>query len=118
MRASKLRCPHVFSLFYCYGSTASSHHQHTAAAAYRFVIKIHPYHSIGSQHTRLFLHLAKSSILCLAEHLLVRTAAPAHYIADAGKEITKNIGTDNSLTADDTKLTGDAATLNDGSCCY
>ena len=79
--------------------SAARYHQHGTAVAHGFVIQVDAYDGVAAQGCGTVGHLSHSSILCLAEGTLVRTASSADYITNTGKEILYKVGTNDGFAS-------------------
>ena len=104
--------------FYQNGGSAGGHHQHAAVAAYGFIVEVDTYHSIGSHATGFLFHLAQSGALGFAQDLFVRTGASADKVAHAGKNIAKEIGSNDGFARHNAVVLDNAMSFDVGcGCC-
>src|SRR5690606_36534992 len=90
-------------------------HQHPAALpeADVLVVEVHADDGVGAQRPGGLEHLRDRGVLGLPQALLVERAAPADHVADAGHEVTEDVGPEDRLAGDETRYsrTGRPSTM-------
>lgn len=87
-----------------HGCAGGHHHQHAAVGANGFKVKVDAHHRIGTHGLRFYFQLLQGIHPRFFNHSFVCSASAANNIADAGKNVFYNVGTNNGFRGNNAKV--------------